>query len=229
MQGGTAAPRTALAARRGSATPPALAVDGVGNVYVADGNTIRKVTADGVVTTLAGSAGQRGNTDGTGSSARFDYPFAVAVDGAGNVYVADIGNSTVRKITPAGEVTTAAGRAGHAGSADGIGSAARFDEPSGVAVDSAGNLYVADSRNNRITKGTPVFRFQTSGGSLTLSNGSLTMALSGPFGSNAIVESSANLRAWTPVRTNALPPDGLNLSLPLGTDPNQFFRARLAP
>jgi hypothetical protein len=135
-----------------------VAVDGAGNVYVADvqNHTIRKITPAGVVTTLAGRAGQRGSADGTGSAARFFYPSGVAVDGAGNVYVADLYNHTIRKITPAGVVTTLAGSAGQRSSEDGTGSAARFHYPSGVAVDGAGNVYVADERNNKIRKGVPI-------------------------------------------------------------------------
>ena len=97
-----------------------------------------------MVTTLAGLAGNPGSADGTGSAARFYFPSGVAVDGAGNVYVADAGNHTIRKVTPAGVVTTLAGLAGSHGSADGTGSAARFYYPTGVAVDGAGNVYVAD-------------------------------------------------------------------------------------
>jgi hypothetical protein len=122
-------------------------------VYVADHHSIRKITPAGVVSTLAGLAGSFGNEDGTGSAARFLYPYGVATDSAGNVYVADTGNYTIRKITPAGVVTTLAGLAGTGGSEDGTGSAARFNYPYGIASDSADNLYVADTSNHSIRKG----------------------------------------------------------------------------
>ena len=137
--------------------PDGVAMDGAGNLYVADkyNFTIRKVTPGGVVTTLAGLAGSRGYADGTGSAARFNYPEGVAVDSAGNVYVADTGYDTIRKVTPDGVVTTLAGDVNMDGSADGTGSAARFYEPRGLALDSTGNLYVADSMNHTIRKMTP--------------------------------------------------------------------------
>jgi sugar lactone lactonase YvrE len=137
--------------------PYGVTVDNAGNVYVADQNnsTIRKVTAAGVVTTLAGTAGMYGSADGAGTAARFGYPDEVAVDSAGNIYVADGNNRTIRKITTAGIVTTLAGTAGMRGSADGIGAAARFEHPTGVVVDSAGNVYVADPGNSTIRKVTP--------------------------------------------------------------------------
>src|SRR5208282_6357050 len=106
--------------------------------------TIRKITLLGtnwVVTTLAGQMGNYGTNDGTGSAAQFHNPAGVAVDSAGNLYVGDAFNDTVRKVTPVGTnwvVTTLAGLAGAAGSADGTGSSARFNTPSGVAMDSAG-------------------------------------------------------------------------------------------
>ncbi len=146
---------TGSAARFNSAF--GVAVDGAGNVYVADSgsHTIRKITPAGVVTTLAGLAGSSGSADGTGNAARFLNPNGIAVDVAGNVYVADTFNYTIRKVTPAGVVTTLAGLAGSAGSVDGTGSAARFFDPNGIAVDAAGNLYVADTANRSIRKITP--------------------------------------------------------------------------
>ena len=147
--------------------PYGVAVDGSGNVYVADytNNTIRKITPTGVVSTFAGLAGSSGSADGTGGVARFNLPSGVAVDGSGNVYVADYNNHTIRKITPGGKVSTLAGLAGSFGSADGTGSAARFDGPYGVAVDGSGNVYVSDSYNHTIRKITPPGTVSTLAGS----------------------------------------------------------------
>jgi len=137
--------------------PGGLVVDGSGNVYVADsGNgTIRKVTSVGVVTTFAGTAEKFGAADGTGAAAEFNNPQGIAVDGSGNLYVSDTGNNTIRKITPAGVVTTLAGSAGKAGEMDGTGGAALFNGPTGLVADVSGNLYVADTNNNAIRKVTP--------------------------------------------------------------------------
>src|SRR5206468_2486279 len=134
-----------------------VATDTSGNVYVADtdNNTIRKITPARKSATQAGQAGSFGSADGTGSAARFNHPWGVATDSSGNVYVADIDNHTIRKITPAGVVTALAGLAvypGSPGSADGTGSAARFKYPSGVATDTSGNVYVADLYNHTIRK-----------------------------------------------------------------------------
>jgi sugar lactone lactonase YvrE len=135
--------------------PFGVAVDGGGNVYVADfmNHKIRMVTPGGAVTTFAGT-GVPGSTDGPASTASFNGPFGVALDGAGNVYVADKGNSKIRKITPGGVVTTFAG-SGVPGHADGTGTAASFYQPNGVAVDGGGNVYVGDTVNQKIRKVTP--------------------------------------------------------------------------
>lgn len=135
--------------------PTGIAVDSVGNLYVADhnNNEIREITPSGVVTTLAGST-TAGNSDGTGSSASFSQPQSVAVDGVGNVYVADSGNNEIRLVAPTGVVTTLAGSA-TAGSTNGPAGTASFDNPSGVAVDASDNLYVGDFNNNEIREITP--------------------------------------------------------------------------
>jgi kumamolisin len=133
--------------------PAGIAVDSGGNIYVADSNNnlIRKITPAGNVATLAGS-GAAGSTNGNGTAASFSFPAAVAVDSGGNVYVADAGNNVIRKITPAGVVTTLAGQAPYAGINDGTGNIARFNYPSGIAVDTSGNVYVTDTNNNTIRK-----------------------------------------------------------------------------
>jgi hypothetical protein len=134
--------------------PTGLAVDGSGNVYVADtgSNAIWKVTAAGVVSTLAGNAGIAGTADGTGTAATFHGPSGIAADATGNLYVADSLNDTIRKITPAGVVTTIAGAAGASGAVNGTGAAARFYGPQGLVLDASGNLFVADTNNNAIRK-----------------------------------------------------------------------------
>lgn len=143
---------------RGSAArfdgPEGVAADEAGNVYVAErgSSTIRKVTGQGVATTLAGAAGMHGSADGTGAAARFRNPGRIAIDGAGNLFVADTGNSTIRKIAPSGAVTTLAGQAGDCASADGNTALARFCNPQGLVLDRSGNLFVADTRNHTIRK-----------------------------------------------------------------------------
>ena len=144
--------------------PGGLAVDAAHNLYVADtmNNTIRKITPDGtgtnwVVITLAGTAGIPGSRDGTGtnaqSSAQFYLPSGVAVDSTGNLYVADIYNDLIRKITPQGVVSTLAGLLFANASADGYYTNAQFNGPYGVAVDNAANIYVADTYNHTIRVG----------------------------------------------------------------------------
>jgi uncharacterized delta-60 repeat protein len=137
--------------------PVGIAQTATGACYVADStnHTVRLVTANGTVTTFAGTNGSSGASDGTGTGARFNNPTGVAVDAAGNVYVADTTNNLVRQITPTGVVTTLAGVTGIAGSQDGTGSGALFNGPSGLAVDGSKNIYVADTGNSTIRKITP--------------------------------------------------------------------------
>ena len=136
--------------------PTALAVDGAGNLFVADtGNsTVRKIDlATGAVATLAGSVGQRGTADGTGDQAQFSYMRGLAADGAGNLYVADTGNDTIRRVVVStAEVTTIAGSPGAPGNVDDTGTSARFNQPEGLALDGAGTLYVADNFNGKVRK-----------------------------------------------------------------------------
>ncbi|GAB2857123.1 NHL repeat-containing protein [Hymenobacter ruber] len=146
--------------------PVGLAVAADGTLYVADGenHTLRKITPDGAVSTVAGTAGQKGSADGSGPAGRFNLPHGVAVDASGVLYVADTFNHTIRRITPAGQVTTLAGLAGHKGSNDGMGAAARFFHPAAVAVDAQGVLYVVDNGNGTVRKITPTGQVTTLAG-----------------------------------------------------------------
>lgn len=131
--------------------PVGVSVNSIGNLYVADkyNHRIRKIISTGAVTTLAGNI--YGFANGTGAAAKFKNPTGIALDGNGNIYVADRNNNCIRKITSAGVVTTLAGSTTW-GYADGIGTAAKFKNPTGIAVDGNGNIYVTDSENHRIRK-----------------------------------------------------------------------------
>jgi sugar lactone lactonase YvrE len=132
--------------------PFGTVVDAHGKVFVADGgasNRIRRIGPDGKVITFAGASA--GFADGPGARAAFDTPSALAIDRLGNLYVADTGNNAIRKVAPDGNVSTLAG-GGEPGYLDGVGRAARFNGPVGVAVDREGNVYVADTYNDRIRR-----------------------------------------------------------------------------
>ena len=129
--------------------PTGLAADGQGNVYVADGNRIRKISS-GQVSTLAGNQ-TAGFADGTGVSAAFGGPMGLCVDSKGNIYVADTDNNRIRMVTPAGVVTTVVGN-GTAGATDGSATAALFNKPTNLCIDTQGNLYIADFGSGLIRK-----------------------------------------------------------------------------
>ena len=134
--------------------PTGVAIDAAGVVYITDAGShvIRRMNTALAVDTLAGLAGTAGSADGTGTVARFSQPSGIAVDSNGVILVADTLNHTIRRVTALGVVTTLAGSAGQPGTADGVISAARFRQPIGVAVDSAGLVYVADTRNHLVRR-----------------------------------------------------------------------------
>ncbi len=175
-----------------------ITTDGT-NLYVADsGNrTIRKIViSTGVVTTLAGTAGSYGSTDGTGSEARFSFPMGITTDGT-NLYVADSGNHTIRKIVMStGVVTTLAGSADSSGSTDGTGSAARFYSPSDITTDGT-NLYVVDARNYTIRK-------------IVISTGVVT-TLAGTAGSSGSIDGTGSAARFFSPNGGGVTTDGTNL------------------
>jgi hypothetical protein len=221
--------------------PISVAVDNAGNLYVADlfNYTIRKVTPMGtnwVVTTLAGKAGLSGSGDGTNSAARFNRPGHVEVDGAGNLYVADFVNDTIRKVTSVGTnwvVTTLAGKAGIPGYADAAGGAARFQfyDPNlggggGLAVDTEGTLYVAEWSSNTIRKGYRPLQITCSGASFGFKSNQFGFALTGPAGQVVVVDVSTDLANWLPIWTNTFMVGALQFSDPnSGGDSHHFYRA----
>ena len=175
-------------------SPFGIAIDALNNVYVADAgnNKIRKITSTGIVSTFAGS-GAAGAVDGTGATASFNNPYGIAIDASGNVYVADFSNHKIRKITSIGIVSTFAG-SGTAGAINGTGMAASFNNPSGVAVDASGNVYVADLNNNKIRKITStgiVSTFAGSGSAGAVDGTGATASFNSPNG--LAVDASSNI------------------------------------
>lgn len=164
--------------------PTSLVKDASGNIFVADrnNNRIRKITPAGVVTTFAGS-GSNGFIDGTGTAAQLGTPYGLAIDAANNLYVGEYTNHAIRKITPAGVVTTIAGN-GTPGFQNGTGTGAKFNQPVGLAVDASGNIFVGDYINNVIRKITPagvVTTFAGSGNPLLADGTGTSASFYGPF------------------------------------------------
>jgi uncharacterized protein (TIGR03437 family) len=172
--------------------PYAMVVDGAGNVIIADSwnNRIRKVTPDGNITTIAGNGySSFGGDGGPATSAALFGPFGVAVDRGGNIYIADINNFRIRKVTPTGAISTIAGAPipGFAGDG-GPASHAQFDSPYAVAVDGAGNLFVSDISNHRIRK------IDTSGTISTVAgDGDEALSGDGGLATNASLDSPAGI------------------------------------
>ncbi|MEO7296943.1 MAG: hypothetical protein ABI042_00040 [Verrucomicrobiota bacterium] len=254
--------------------PVRVAVDSETNIYVADylNNAVRKVVPDGtnwVTTTIAGVMGSGGNVDATNNSARFRAPNGTAFDSAGNLYVSDAGsNNTLRKLTPDGTnwvvttiatgfstpacvaidrfdnifvadvsnhrikkltstgtdwIVTSIGGNGISGSADGVGSAAQFNRPDGVAVDAAGNVYVGDSVNRTMRLGKPLPALQ-----LSLANGQTILSW-GIWPTNFVLESTGDFsptHVWSLVNAHVETTNQQNsVTLPTQTE-NSFFRLK---
>jgi sugar lactone lactonase YvrE len=148
--------------------PYGVAVDASGNVFISeyDNQLIRKITPAGNISVFAGS-GSAGATNGMGTAASFNHPAGLATDASGNLWVADMGNNLIRKITPSGLVSTYAG-SGSAGQADGLGAAASFNAPAAIAVGAGNTLYVADYQSWRVRKITPAPRIRPTATTATL-------------------------------------------------------------
>ena len=235
---------TEQAGRAAFSDPFGVAIAKDGNVYVSDAgesNRIRKITPEGVVTTFAG--GNEGFSDGAGSAASFNTPSGLAIDANGNLYVADTANNRIRKITPTGEVSTIAGD-GTAAYSDGPAAQARFNGPIGVAVDTRGNVFVADTYNDRIRMispdgtvstvagaGTPGYAdgdrntslFDTPCGIIAANDGTLIVADTGNDSLRKI-SPDGNVSTWS-VSVN-----GESMSSPIGlalTHDNYFYVTEL--
>lgn len=189
--------------------PHAVAVDRQGHVYVADlaNNKIRKISPEGIVSTLAGSTS--GFSDGAGADAQFRSPVGVAVDTQGYVYVSDLFNQKIRKISPEGVVSTLAGSTG--GFADGTGADAQFKYPIGITVDASGNVYVVDSGNHKIRKISPEGVVSTLAGSIAgFADGTGASAqFSSPAGIAIDLQGNAYVADFNNHRIRKVSPEGI--------------------
>jgi sugar lactone lactonase YvrE len=225
--------------------PNGLVVDRSGVIYVCDyaNRTIRQIspvangsTTNWQATTIAGLAGARGTDDGLGVGARFDTPSYLALGSTGELYVSDQLNNTIRKLTPPNQsssnlwtVTTIGGLASVAGKLDGTGTAARFNSPQGLTLDSQGNLYVADMINMRIMVGKTgvprLTRLEAAVGHGT----NLGLTLYGvSAGNRVILENSTDLSSWQGVQTNLTAGSSFSVTPSTLTTPgSHFFRTRV--
>lgn len=195
-----------------SSVPTGIAVDLQGNIYVADRNInlIWKISPSGVVNNLAG-AGLQGYMDGQGAAAKFNLPTDVAVDASGNVFVADVGNRRIRKITPSGMVSTFAG-SDTAQTYDGIGVNCTFISPRGIAIDAAGNLYVSDyEKIRKITPGAVVTTIAGSSGAGYMDGPVFSAKFFNPKG--LTIDASGNILIAEKTRIRKITTDGFVITI----------------
>jgi hypothetical protein len=221
--------------------PYGIAVYADGRIFVADqyNNTIRQLTPSGtnwVVTTIAGTSFSSGTADGIGSVARFKNPTGIAAGVDGNLYVADYGNNTIRRLAPAGSdwtVFTVAGSAGNSGSVDGTGSNIRLNGPFGIAMDLNTNVYVSDSSNDTIrgsalpSAPAPLIVYL----SKYSVNNSLTFNWNAIVAHNYLVQFKTNLdqTTWSDLTNITTSTSTGTASVPIGPEPQRFYRVIPAP
>jgi trimeric autotransporter adhesin len=207
-----------LAAAAPLRNPTGVAVDSASNLFIADSgnNRICKVTPEGIISTVAGNGASGFSGDGgLATAAKLNKPLGVAVDSAGNLYIADTGNNHIRKVTPEGIIITVAGNGASGFSGDGgLATAAKLNKPLGVAVDSAGNLYIADTGNNLIRKVTPAGIISTVAGPGTFDligiNGDGGLATKTPiFPAGVAIDSAGNLYIAENNRIRKVTPAGI--------------------